>query len=201
MKAIGNLFMVIVVLGVGVCGGLYVAGYSPGDLGDLIQQRFMERGVPTPPPTPPKTGQPKLEPKRDPMLSPARDLTGTWRSASLKYGGLYYQLGDVNPDCRFEYDVELKLTQKGNTLTGTMRVYNGEAIALIDRPVCKPGPLPDEMISITGTIAGLDLQFKAKNLVFKATKLTSDFMQGTISSPPSSGAPHGYKGEFHLERR
>ena len=192
MKGIGILFLMIVTAGAGVCGGLYVAGYEPGDLGDLIQDRYRERGAST---------SPKLEPKREPMLSPARDLTGTWRSASLKYGGLYYQLGDVNPDCRFEYDVELKLTQKGNTLTGTMRVYNGKAIALVDRPVCKPGPLPDEMLSITGTIAGLDVQFKAKILVFKATGVTSNFMQGTISSPPSSGAPHGYKGEFHLERR
>lgn len=144
-------------------------------------------------------------------LSPAPTvdtLTGTWRSSISGHGLTTWWLEDSNQ--KFFYDVELRLTQSGNTLTGsiteTMRSSQAfgtnlppELAGLLNVPVTSQ--ITDGRIEIN------KIQFKAGDIQWSGTFLT-DSMKGTIQenvnntvTPPGvERVDKGWVGEFNLNR-
>lgn len=144
-------------------------------------------------------------------LSPAPTvdtLTGTWRSSVSGHGLTAWWLEDSNQ--KFFYDVELRLTQSGNTITGsiteTMKSSQAfgtnlppELAGLLNVPVTSQ--ITDGRIEIN------KIQFKAGDIQWSGTFLT-DSMKGTIQenvdntvTPPGvERVDKGWVGEFNLYR-
>jgi hypothetical protein len=115
---------------------------------------------------------------------------------------LAYTPAVANPDCRYSYDVELRLNQNGNLITGTLRLFNGVAVALIEKPVCIPGSISGEHTeSVTnGMVETTNIRFQTQHWLWEGT-FTSDLMRGTVSTPTLPGNEGGIKGELKLIRR
>ncbi len=135
------------------------------------------------------------------------DLTGTWIS-SLPGRGVEYRTkpdpdvllpGNGSGDCHWRGDVQLKLTQTGNVLTGTGGVLSDE---FVSGPgyACLPVPFPSPPPPIAnGSVSGTRLTFQTPGFTWEGN-FTTDTMSGTVSG--RSGTFYAAaEGEFHLSRK
>jgi hypothetical protein len=114
-------------------------------------------------------------------LTPARDLTGTWRGSYLDQQGLvtWIQMEGGKQEFIY-YDVELKLTQTGNTISGTLTtIPRKEEMRYL------PGTyiLPYSDTPVTGTVEITKIQFTSGSGELWKGTFTADLMSGTFVFP------------------
>ena len=146
-------------------------------------------------------------------ISPARDLTGTWRN-KLPGKGIEFIMGGNCPEGTILEawgDVELELSQKGNDLTGTARIYNLSFTAL--RPGEQPRWACDHYLApwrgrlpiggrVTGSRVGFTSQHGGGTCAWEGS-FTTDLMSGDVSSISLSipgGSCFEIQGEFSVMR-
>jgi len=148
-----------------------------------------------------------LMPVLDPVfnflgLTPARGLSGTWGSL-IRGEGLVIE-PKYNPPHRFHYDVQLKLTHKGNEVTGTMKVMTCK-VDVLD-PQAPPVSLTwtwSPEYPVTGVVSGSRIEFTVAipdmTMTFTG-RFTSYLMEGEVEAyQPSMDL--WYVGEFNLQKQ
>lgn len=128
-------------------------------------------------------------------LDPARDVTGTWIGTGPN--GAFYQDNVANPNCRYEADLRLVLTQDGASLAGSLRLTVREAEQLLSTTVsCVPVGTVSQQ-ALFGEIGSSRLNFTLIDgvTVFSGT-FTSDLMSGDFVV----NATNGVIGTFSVVR-
>jgi hypothetical protein len=123
-------------------------------------------------------------------LTPARDLTGTWRSGLPGRALEWTTDGGALGDNVYRANVELVLTQSGDVLTGTSRVFNKVLVSGWLPMPSDPGP----MTISGGTVSGSTCTFSGSGFIWEGN-FTTDIMSGTVSGTSVLA------GEFHLVRQ
>jgi len=148
-----------------------------------------------------------LMPVMDPVLNflgltPARGLSGTWGSL-IRGEGVVIE-PKYNPPHRFHYDVQLKLTQKGNEVTGTMKAMTCK-VDVLD-PQAPPVPLTwtwSPEYPVTGLVSGSRIEFTVSTPDMTMTftgRFTSYLIEGEVEAyQPSMDL--WYVGEFNLQKQ
>lgn len=128
-------------------------------------------------------------------LDPARDLTGTWNGTGPN--GAFYQDNVANPNCAYEGDLRIVLTQDGSSLAGSLRLTVRKSQKLLETSVsCVPeGTVVQQ--ALFGQVGSSQLNFTLIDgvTVFSGT-FTSDIMSGDFVV----NAPNGVIGTFSVVR-
>jgi hypothetical protein len=148
---------------------------------------------PTPQPTPAPTVAPTPAPTLTTTISPARDLTGTWRGGIASTG--HYQ-GQVT--CKWTGSATLQLTQNGNALAGQAQLSFQTSQAVLAGADCTAG---SEQYGVTGTVSSSSVTFTFTGgeggwYGTARGSFTTDLMSGTFAG---SGEDYG-TGCFQLSR-
>jgi len=159
-------------------------------------------------------------------LTPARDLTGTWRNPLSGQGFIVRNM--ISGDWVQYHDVEWKVKQSGNTIAGPMTITwvkgqiqrsSGDYTWPIVSPFWRQAALPKSVtIYLTGTVEGtkitIDWPYQVPYLPHQLLTgtFTTDFMTATMhvpsfitpgSSPPAPGEAPGPAAqeipEFHAK--
>lgn len=114
-------------------------------------------------------------------LNPARNLTGTWKSALPCTW--YENRGEIR-NVKFVGNLEMVLEQTGNIVKGTLYLRPTSITSLIDG---HSRTMPEACL-ISGTVSSVNFSFTDywSNWSFS---FTTDLMQGTVTS---NGLEHGY---------
>lgn len=128
-------------------------------------------------------------------LDAARDLTGTWTGEAPN--GAIYQDNVANPNCSYEGDLRIVLTQDGSSLAGSLRLEVRKSEKLLQTSVsCVP----------VGTVSQQALFGEASSSQFNFTLIDGvTVFAGTFTSNIMNGdfvvnAPGGVIGTFTVQR-
>ena len=117
--------------------------------------------------------------KDDNPLTAARDLTGQWVGNGPN--GAFYQDNVANPNCRYEADLIINLTQNGNDLGGSFTLTVRKSEKLLSTSVsCAPvGSRVSRLLA--GQVSGSSVSFHSTSSTevseFSGT-FTSNIMSG-----------------------
>ena len=138
----------------------------------------------TPPQVLPQQASP---PKLTTKISPATDLTGRWIGKALVKDNA------DNPNCEYEWELDLNLTQQGNNIQGTYAITIKKATHLLSIPLpCLPlGQYPDK--PITGSVSSSSIGFTDNFTQFSGS-FTSDLMTLNFESCPNQQCADGSVG-------
>jgi len=123
-------------------------------------------------------------------ITPARDLTGTWEGIA-RWSDTY------SPECRYEMEYKLTLTQKENTLDGTFgpseaATTSGKVIEGSEETCLTPFQAAIIDPFIHGTVSGAEFTIDAQSATLTGT-FTTDLIQGKIGGD--------YTGDFSFTRK
>ena len=109
------------------------------------------------------------------VLTPAVDLTGTWKTAVPM---TYYTLNALGERAaEVTANATLTVKQSGNSLSGTLEL---DVTSWVKVPGSDPGYTPiDESIAVTGTISSTNVSLKGKYTSAELTA-TSDLLRGKL---------------------
>ncbi len=116
------------------------------------------------------------------VLSPARDLTGSWAGSAMITGNCANPVcswsGGLNPP-----SVTMSLVQTGNDVTGTVTMNLPTGQVLVPGNTC--GPLTGTSAISGGTVSSSRFTFTDIGGNFWSLNLTTDLLQGQISNSAS----------------
>lgn len=129
-------------------------------------------------------------------LDPARDVTGTWIGTGPN--GAFYEDNVANPNCRYEADLRITLTQDSGSLAGSLQLTVRKAVKLLNTTLpCVPvGTVSNQ--ALFGEIGSSRLNF---TLIDNVTVFSGTFTSDIIDGEFVTNAANGVIGTFTVTRQ